>query len=233
MATLRDIGESAVGAGWIATCILFRPLLRGWYIRWGATAEEVRRTLPGDEIAPGAKNRATRAVHIQATPGQIWPWLVQIGQERGGLYSYELLENAAGCQMHNTETIVPDFQKLEVGDTVRLGPKGYPLYRVIAFEHHHYLLMIPADPATEKVGEPGDIMAGSWLFYLHPQPDGTTRLIARSRQNYPDGFAHWLLWRAFTEPMHFVMERRMLLGIKALAEATTWQKSAQAAAEPG
>ena len=125
---LEEIGA----AGAIAGMLLLSWLIRPWYSRWGAPKGEADRPLPGDEIVPQPTLEVTRAITIQAKPEQIWAWLAQIGQEKGGLYTYQRLENLAGCRIHNAQQIEPQWQNPQPGDNVRLGPKGYPLFRITA-----------------------------------------------------------------------------------------------------
>jgi hypothetical protein len=191
--------------------------LRPRHIRWGATDDEVARLLPGDEIVPRPRKWSTRAITIAAPAEAVWPWLAQIGQGRGGLYSYDWLENLAGCEIHSTDRIIPELQNLQAGDVVRLGPEGYPAYRVAAIELGRVLVLVGEDP---------DMGAHSWAFVLEPIDEQTTRLIVRSRDDYLPTLANVVIWRLITEPVHFVMERKMLLGIKQRAEAVVQLASA-------
>jgi hypothetical protein len=228
-----ELVETIGAAGAMAACTLLSLLLRGWYNRWGATPDELKRQLPGDERVTQPRLGYTRAISIRARPADIWPWLVQLGQERGGFYSYERLENLIGCKIHNADRIVPEWQQLEIGDTVRLGPKGYPLYKVVAIQPEKAIVIAGADFVTEQVipitnPMPDKYVNASWGFYLAPCDDGTTRLILRSRLDFdPPSFANWLIWRILVEPINFVMERKTLLGIKARLEG-----SLRGAAEP-
>ena len=97
---------------------LVTPFLRPWYRKWGATDAEVDRSLPGDDLVAYPKGDYTHAITIRASAAEIWPWLVQLGQGRGGFYGYEWIENLVGCQIHNADHIIPEFQHLEVGDSV-------------------------------------------------------------------------------------------------------------------
>jgi hypothetical protein len=188
--------------------------LRRWHIRWGATDAELSGPLPGDEIVQRPRNCSTRALSIAAPIAAVWPWIVQIGQGRGGLYSYDRLENLVGCEIHSTNRIIPELQYLEVGDIIRLGPPGYPAFPVAAMTPGRALVLGGDDP---------QLGAHSWVFCLEPIDEQTTRLIVRSRGAYPLTLANVLIWRVVTEPLHFVMERKMLLGIKQRAEATAAQ----------
>ena len=223
MAAFGEVLDNVNGAAQIGVHLFLRPLLQQGYRRWGATDAEVARPLPGDERVPAPIVVQTLAVTVQAPAAAVWPWLAQIGQERGGLYSYELLENIARCQMHNADRIVPAWE-LGVGDRVRLGPEGYPVHRVVGLERGRWLLLAGADPKTGLVApppQPGQVQFANftWLFYLEAQPDGATRLITRTRLDYaPHTFAWKLTWEWLTDPIGFVMTRKMLQTIKARAE---------------
>jgi hypothetical protein len=188
--------------------------LRPWHIRWGATDDEVAHRLPGDEIVRRPRKWSTRAIRIAAPAEAVWPWIVQIGQSRGGLYSYDWLENLAGCDIHSANQVIPELQALRVGDIVRLGPEGYPAYHVEAIEPDRALVLGGNDP---------EMGIHSWAFVLEPIDEQTTRLIVRSRDDYPPTLTNVIIWRLITEPVHFVMERKMLLGIKQRAEAGAMQ----------
>lgn len=219
-----SIFEDLAGAAGIALNILFSPLTRPWFTRWGATVEEVSRPLPGDEIVPQPRTGGTRAITIHAPVEAVWPWLAQMGQGRGGLYSYERLENIAGCKIYNADEIIPNLPELQPGDRFKLGPEGYPFYPVFEVRHGQALILGDYDPATG--------LGQSWVFYLEPAGPGSTRLIIRSRGSYQPTTANTLIWKVLTEPVHFIMERKMLLGIKARVEyyAGTGRAAAGAAA---
>jgi hypothetical protein len=189
--------------------------LRPWHIRWGATEAEIDRLLPGDEIVPLPRKWSTRAISIEAPAEAVWPWIVQIGQGRGGLYSYDWLENLAGCNIHSADRIIPELQHLRAGDNVRLGPEGYPAYPVAAVESGRALVL---------GGDDAQLGSHSWVFFLEPIDERTTRLIVRSRDSYPPTLGSFVIWRVITEPLHFVMERKMLLGIKRRAEGAVVQR---------
>ena len=184
-----------------------RPLM----LHWGANCEEVHKPLPGDETIPGPVVQSTRAVTIEAPAEAVWPWLAQLGQDRGGFYSYENLENLAGCHMHNADEIHPEWQERRPGETVYLHPrKGL---RVTRFEPGRVL-------ALENRG----------AFVLESRGEDRTRLIARGRT--PRGPAS-IFNALLMEIPHFVMERKMLLEIKRRAEQSHTAAARRAAqAEP-
>lgn len=126
----RHIGN-AVWTGAAASgmaAMLYRFAIRPWHQRWGATDGEVRSLLPGDDLIPAPKGETTRAVAIEAPPSEVGPWLIQIGQQRGGFYSYTWLENLVGCQIRNADCIVPEWQQVALGDLVYLHPQAPPLF---------------------------------------------------------------------------------------------------------
>lgn len=201
--------EEGLGALAIAGSILTSPFIRSWYSRWGATDAELEMDLPGDELVPNPELVSTRAILIGAPAQDIWPWLVQMGQGRGGLYTYERLENLVGCDMHNADRIIPEHQHLNVGDKVRLVPEGSDLYFLVsAIEPGRAIILGGDNPPT------------TWAFILDPLDDSSTRLIVRWRQGYEPTPGNVFMWRYITDPITFVMERRMLQGIKVRAEAS-------------
>lgn len=226
--SLVALGDNLFGAAFIGVCLVFRPLLQGWYNHWGATQSEAQRALPGDELVPKPQSEYTRAITIHAPANEVWRWVVQIGQGRAGLYSYTGLENLARCDIHNVDHIVPELQNPAIGEPIRLGPKGYPLFKVVAIQPERAFVLVAADPKTEQpalVAEPlpETYTLGNWIFFLDPINRQTTRLIVRGWVSYaPDSRPNWLIWNVFTEPIGFVMIRKMLLGIKRRAERT-WQ----------
>jgi hypothetical protein len=205
--------ESIEGAALIAFHLL-TPFLRSYRARWGASEHELGRILPGDELVSNPKWQYSHAITIDAPAAEVWSWLVQIGVGRGGLYSYEGLENLAGCNLHNADQIIPEFQQLKSGDEIKIHPKA-PGMKVAVVETDHYIL-IHNDNRQGSV--PGYIHT-TWLLYLQAIDSTTTRLISRGRNDYSPELTN-KLWMGplFVEPMGFVMERKMLLGIKVRAE---------------
>jgi hypothetical protein len=172
--------------------------------RWGATEDETSRALPGDELVADPTFASTRAITIDASPASVWPWLLQLGQGRAGLYSYDRLENLLGLDIHSADRILPELQGLEVGDTVSLG-KGACL-AVHALDPERTLVLRHPD---------GD---WSWVFVLDPQDGGRTRLIVRNRWTTARATSAVRAGMKLTETIGFAMERRMLYGVKERAE---------------
>ena len=198
-------GAAAVAAAGAAAAYVYA--VRPWHLRWGATDEEVNGRLPGDELVPHPNVVATHAITIDAPVEEVWPWLMQIGQDKGGFYSYTWLENLVGCHMRNAGRIMPEFQHLQVGDAVRLHPQVPPLP-----------VLICEPPRTLVLGNNME-RPGAWGFYLKELDGDRTRLVIRGSGEWAPGVLSRLLARVVFEPAHFIMERKMMLGIKRRAEA--------------
>jgi hypothetical protein len=176
--------------------------------------------LPGDELMSRADLTATRAVSIQVEPDAVWPWVAQLGQGRGGFYSYDFLENVIGCNMHSADRVMPEFQNITIGDDVRLAPQVG-------------LVIASLDPGRSLVLRGGIPIGNSppsydftWAFTLRDGPDDTTRLLVRERYTYTRPWARMLVEP--TEALSFVMSRKMLRGIKDRAERTASHHASQA-----
>jgi len=211
------IVEESLGALAIAASIVSSPIIRPWYSQWGATKSEVSMALQSDDLVPNPVLESTRAITIQTSASNVWPWLVQMGQGRGGLYSYQRLENLIGCDIHNADRILPEYQDLKIGDKVRLGPEGYPAFDVVDIKPERSLVLIGITL--------GASMPTTWVwnFLLNPIDDSNTRMILRSRLDCESSLGNTIMWRGFTDPISFNMERKMLQGIKARAES--WSKT--------
>lgn len=217
-ATRSGAWDAVRGASAIAYTLVGSPWLRERYNRWGASQQEWLDAMPGDELVSQPVLLSTRAVTIDAPPSAVWPWLAQIGQGRGGLYSYDALENLMGLDIHSADTLLPEDQQLTPGDLVRLGKPGSPSFWVMSLDAGRSLVLVSADPATgEPVPTPvRDGTGATWQWVLRPIRGGTaTRLVSRQRNTHPRG--QRMLWR-LVEPIGFVMERSMLLGIKERVE---------------
>lgn len=196
-------------------------IVRPWHLRWGATDYEVECVYPGDLLMPFPKIRATHAIDIQAPISMVWPWLVQLGQGRGGFYSYDWIENLMGLDIHTEDHLMPEFHNLKVGDVVPLSADGFGF--PVAIIEPESTLVLHGDTRIPGTGEvpnmrPGDYIASTWGFYLHAKSFDTTRLVERWTADWNPSLANWLIYRVFLEPGAFVMQRKMLLGIKERSE---------------
>ena len=140
------------GAALILWHFLATPLIGRKRRRWRTEGTEATGPLPGDELVPAPKWAYTLAVSIDAPPERVWPWIAQIGQGRGGFYTYQTLENLLGCRINNTTEILPEHQHPAAGDHIYLHPTAPPLRVEIA------------DPPNALVllGAPVEVGAGNW-----------------------------------------------------------------------
>jgi hypothetical protein len=207
--TLAAAGVFGAGAAVTIGPAVYLLFFRRWCLTWGARDDEVAAKLPGDELLPDAGLVTTRAVTIDAPPEAIWPWLVQMGSGRGGAYSYDWIENLLGLNMHSAGEILPQYQHLQVGDELPMGP-GRPGMTVEVLD--------PPNTLAVRVADQNWV----WIFALAPESDGeSTRLISRNRiATAALPAAGRLFYTVFMEPGSLVMERKMLLGIKQRAEST-------------
>jgi hypothetical protein len=186
--------------------------------RWGATPAEHDAALPGDDLVADPAIVATHAVSVDADPATVWAWLVQIGQNRGGMYSYDWLENLLGLQIHSTDEIREDWQHLAVGDRVVLVPPGFA-----GMKNGYALPVAGIDPPRSLVlrqSPPEHPWDAVWSFHVQPLDGRRTRLISRSRSHRHPGArgALDIALDTVMDPVTWVMTRKMLLGIKARAE---------------
>jgi hypothetical protein len=209
--TIAGLG---LAAGVVAAS--YSAVFRQRCLTWGATPEEIARTLPGDELLESADIVSTRAITIDAPPSAVWPWLVQMGSGRGGAYSYDWIENLLGLDIHSASEVLPEFQDIKVGDAFPLGPPGGPLMRV--------QILDPERSLTFRLDDGNWV----WSFGLYPE-DGSTRLVSRNRIATPDAsLAKRAANALLMEPGSLVMERKMLKGIKQRAEQLAHETAARA-----
>jgi hypothetical protein len=203
------------GAALIVWHLLATPFIGRSRLHWGTVGTEVSDSLPGDELVPEPKWSYTLGIAVDAPPEAVWPWIAQVGQGRGGFYTYQTLENMVGCKIVNTTEILPQHQHPAVGDDIHLHPTAPPLRIEIV------------DPPSALVlfGSPADLRAeegwgmSTWQFVVTPGPDGGSRLLTRGRYDYaPDWKSRLAFGRFPIEVVSFVMSRKMMLEIKRLAE---------------
>jgi hypothetical protein len=213
MAMLRrlilGVSVSCAAIGCYFRCV------RPWHLRWGASDDEVMRLMPLDERISDPTSVSTRAITIQARPDQIWPWLVQMGDApRAGYYSYAWIERLTGMQIENSKRILPEYQTLQVGDCLDKNKT----MTVLGIEPGRDLVLGPPESV--------DWLQCTWAFNIFPVDERTSRLVTRVRAKwtYADVMkktpaATWPMW-LLLDPGVFIMERKMLLGIKERAEAS-------------
>jgi hypothetical protein len=193
---------------------VYRSFVRGPVLTWGATRDEARRRLPGDELLEEADGTATRAITINAPPTAVWPWIAQMGPSpRGGAYTYDWIENLLGLNMHSVDHVLPEFQHPRVGDGFGYGANRMSFRRV--------------EPERVLAAQSAD---GNWVwtFVMEETRPGTTRLISRNRFRLPK--LRDKVGMIPMEPASLLMERKMLRGIKQRAE--DYGRESQEAARP-
>lgn len=195
---LEVAGLVLVLVGAAAVLTVYRFVIRPWHSSWGATEDEVAAPMPGDDVIPEAAS-TTRGITIAAAPDLVWPWLVQLGYGKAGWYSYDWIDNDG---KQSARELVPQFQHLAVGDTIAMLPDFGPVVREM--QPPHALVV-------------GDAESGTWCLALRQTPEGT-RLVSRWRQAWKASNPLVWFWIAISDPGAFIMERKMLLGIKERVE---------------
>ncbi|MGB5371414.1 MAG: hypothetical protein WBN18_13375 [Flavobacteriaceae bacterium] len=219
--TLMQLIQGIEGVVVILFCYL-TFFLKPYRDRWGLGKEKAKRALPGDRLVRSPKSQFTHAIEIDAPSDCVWPWIAQMGQGRGGFYSYEALENLMGLQIHNAQSILPEFQEPKIGDLIPFGPKdAYPLVicdigSAMAIENWY-------DLDAKSVFDPDMSSARNylhltWLWYVEPLDGKRSRFISRNRISYSTSFKNTLMFGSFSEPIVFAMDRKMCMGIKKRAE---------------
>ncbi len=181
-------------------------LMSGPWRKWGATEAEATRPMPGDDEVKQPMQVTTRAVTVNARAADVWPWLVQMGYRRGGMYSYDWIDRRLGIlDQPSANRIIPEFQRLEAGDVIPMGkPPSWP---VKAIERNRMLLIVINEPNAQV----------TWCFMLDEIADRQTRLVLRVRNRLAMS-PLLLLSLPIMLPGEFLMVRKMLLGIKQRAE---------------
>jgi hypothetical protein len=194
--------------------------------QWRATPEERRAKLPGDELIWDAGTSTTHAITIHAPAVDVWPWLVQMGCDRAGFYSYDRLDNGG---VPSAMKILPQYQKLRLGDILPSRPGSEEGFQVLRIETNTLLLLgsylgvpgfrnLPWD-----ADHPAAYMQSTWLFLLQQQGDAT-RLIVRFR-NVVKPRAFGMLLNTVMRPAHVIMQRKQLLNLRKRAEKWHAKKS--------
>jgi hypothetical protein len=197
---------------------------------WGLSKEEAKRTFPGDEWLAQPSSQFTHAVEINAPAEKVWCWIAQMGQGRGGFYSYEALENLTGMNIYNSDEILPEFQNPQIGDLIPFGPAdAYPLVLCEPGKAMTIGFCYDLDKSIlfdqETSSYPSNYFCLSWLWYVEPIDNHRSRFFSRNRIAYPHSFKNKLIFGLLMEPIVFAMDRKMCLGIKKRAEKLTTEKN--------
>jgi hypothetical protein len=212
------VGRKVVGVVGTAA-VVYGAWVRPRLLRWGATDEELTGPYPGAELVPDGVRSGAMAVTIDAPPNAVWPWLVQMGWDRGGWYSWDRLDNAG---RPSAREVHPEWQDLAVGDYLQFWSPGRGVtdaYRVAVLEPNRFLglhgfsdlLGRTLDP---KQPRPSAYMEGLWGFLLNGLPDGRTRLVISGYQTVrPRWFERIAVFWLFV-PLVWPMQARMLAVLK-------------------
>ena len=203
----------------VAACALVAAYavgVRPALLRSGATDEEVAGLYPGVDLVPGGKRGATMAVTIDAPPARVWPWLVQMGCDRGGWYSWDRLDNAGAP---SAERVHPEWQQVAVGDHLASSPTGGTWFEVAAVEPERFLALRasfdlrgrPFDPAGAR---PRSYTDSLWCFLLHELPGDRTRLVVSGYASARPRALQAIVALTFWEPAHWIMQRRQFANLK-------------------
>lgn len=207
---MRSITTAIAGGAALASVAY---LAAGRHLRWGARREEVDQAMPGDDIVPDATHEATRAITIDAPVDYVWPWVAQLGQNKGGFYTYTGLENAFGCRMVNADRIVAEWQCPRPGEEFRLHPD----LTLIVDSVEPGRALVVRNPRPDEATGPEFAFDFSWAFVVVPEKYGQgTRLLVRERYRAYDSKAGAVV--AASGPVAWVMSVGMLRGIRGRAE---------------
>ncbi|MGZ4654880.1 hypothetical protein [Oryzihumus sp.] len=215
----HPLGTAALAA--VAAVTAYLVVVRPRLLRWGATQAEVRADFPGREIVPGGTRSATMATTIDAPPAQVWPWLVQMGTDRGGWYSWDRLDNFGRRSAHRVH---PEWQPIEVGDRFIARPDRSQWWEVAALEPERFLALRmsldlrgrPFDPVGER---PSRFTDSTWSFQLAELPGHRTRLVVSGYWSLRPRWLQPLMSVAVLEPSHWAMQTRQFTNLKRRVEA--------------
>jgi hypothetical protein len=199
----RVINKVVVG-GTIAFCIVIVIMIfvyRPWAINWGATDDEINRTMPGNERMQNPTFSAIRAVTIKAQPEEIWPWIAQYGYKRAGMYCYDWFDNDG---IPSAERIMPEYQNLKVGDLIPLSAMLF--VEVTELNPNRSMLWVFPEGS-------GPWTNSTWAWELYQEDAQHTRLVTRLRVNTDS-----IISRIMLDFFEIIMMRKSMLGIKKRAE---------------
>jgi hypothetical protein len=182
--------------------VTYLLVIRPWHLKWGATREELLLELPGDKNVPDPDFNATRGITIHSTPELVWRWIIQIGSKRAGWYSIDWMDNAG---IKSSEEILPEFQKIEVGQFIPFTPNQKNGMWINEYKEHEYILWV------DKEGK------ATWLWYVYPVDETRSRLVTRLKTKY-NWKGIWIIYYMLYDIGDIVMMSKCMKGIKKRAE---------------
>ena len=204
----RTLGRLAWPVALASLLLVYLARVQPWMAQWGSTPAERTREFAGAELVPEPVTLETRAITVRAPPATVWAWLGQVGQGRGGFYSYDWLENLVGANIHNANDLHPHLPPPVAGDTIHLTSNDYLGGRVVRYT---------ALPVVASEAGRWFVLRGWGTFAVESLDAGRSRVIIRERipvMSFWSRAGRALLF----EPAHFIMERQMLRGIRDRAE---------------
>jgi hypothetical protein len=215
---VRLLAEGLEGMLLLVLAIISWPLGKSLLDNYGSSPDERRSDWPGDGVLERVDDAHIRGISVAAPASAIWPWLHQLGLDRGGFYSYELLERLAGWNLRNIERLLPGIEPYEIDQGVVLAP-GDPMIWLASTEENRDLCFRTWRDDLHIAAQDPDKL-GSWSFYLRPGGGNTTRLLIRTCNQHRRqvSLLSRALRRMLEEPLDLVMEVRMLRTLRRLAE---------------
>jgi proline iminopeptidase len=225
-----NVGRTMTALGTAGSVVAYGWLIRPRLLRWGATDEEVDGPYPGADVVPDGKRGATMAVTIDAPPHQVWPWLVQLGGDRAGWYSWDSLDNAG---RRSAQVIHPEWQHLAVGDPVRYRTRRHGVvdaWEVAALEPERFLGLhglsdVRGQALDPELPRPAAYTEGLWGFLLTELPGGRTRLVIGGYEVFRAGRLGRALSSWFGPLVVWIMQARMLAVLKRNVERAAHSSS--------
>jgi hypothetical protein len=206
----------------LAVVVGYAGVLRPRLLRWGATADEARGPFPGEDLIPGGPRSSTMATTIDAPPADVWPWLVQMGADRAGWYSWDRLDNFGH---RSADRIHPEWQRVVVGDRLAAKPDGSEWWEVAALDRERYLglrmsLDLRGRPLDQAGARPSAYTDSLWGFLLEELPGGRTRLVVSGYWSIRPRWLRPVVSVAFLEPAHWIMQKRQFTNLRRNVQRT-------------
>ena len=200
-----------------AAVVAYRKVVGPWHESWGATDGEVNMNLPGDELVAEPATQTTRGITIEAPRQDVWPWVIQLGADRGGFYTYDWLENLFGLGIHSADEVVPDWQQRAIGDLVYANATGSGGWYIMDVRPNEALVLKVANIDASRPVRRDELLKWEflWTFAVKDEGEGTTRLLVRERVGFGSKVTRVLM--APVGFVSFVMTQKMMRGIKARA----------------
>lgn len=187
--------------------VLYLLVLRPGFRKWNSTFEEVNMKFPGDKVISDYRTGSTRAIEINASPEEIWNELIQVKKKRPDVYNYNWIENLLNYKFIRRNKYLRFLRK-------RLSSNKFVIFKpsestsVYAEQAQKYLIFRDIDKRGNQY---------CWIFYLKKE-ETSTRLLIRSVYKYKPGFLNYIIWEYISEPVYYIVEKRMLKAVRKQVE---------------